>query len=189
MKHYTAIRPEELALNPWKSFGHDWAVLAAGGRKKHNAMTVSWGGFGVLWGKPVVTLYLRPQRYTRGFIEKKGKFSLNFLKESEENRKAMRYIGGVSGRDGDKMKKAGLAYNLEKKTPTIQDAEIVMNCRVIYRGRIEKGNFINRELIKENYPDKDYHFVYLAEITECLVKDEDDDAAEKEENETKEKDA
>lgn len=40
-----------LELNPFTRIGKDWAVLTAGNKEKLNAMTVSWGGLGVLWGK------------------------------------------------------------------------------------------------------------------------------------------
>lgn len=169
MDKYKKIALEELELNPWSSLDQDWAVVAAGGKKRRNAMTVSWGGFGVLWGKRVVTLYLRPQRYTRGFVEKKERFSLNFLPEGEESRQAMRYIGSVSGRDEDKMAKAGLNFEIEGKIPHIEGARLFFNCRVLYRGRIEKQNFLEHELCKENYPDKDYHFVYIAEVIDAYV--------------------
>ena len=33
-------------------------------------MTASWGGLGVLWGKPVAFIFLRPTRYTKEFVDK-----------------------------------------------------------------------------------------------------------------------
>lgn len=167
MENYNEIKVDDLKLNAWKTLDKEWAIVAAGGKKRHNAMTISWGGFGIMWGRPVVTIYLRPQRYTRGFVEKKSRFSLNFMPQTKKYRDAMTYIGRVSGRDEDKMAQVGLEFNLEDKTPTIKDAELIFQCRVLYRGRIEKQNFIERDMAKEYYPEKDYHFVYIAEITEA----------------------
>ena len=39
-------------------FDKKWALLCAGTKEKHNTMTISWGGMGTLWGKPVVTVYV-----------------------------------------------------------------------------------------------------------------------------------
>ena len=117
MKNYIPVKLEDLDLNAWQAFGEDWVAIAAGGRKHANAMTASWGSIGVVWGKPAVTIYMRPQRYTRGFVEKKGRFSINFLPAGPESRKALRYIGEVSGRDEDKLANAGLTLAIVDKTP------------------------------------------------------------------------
>ena len=37
-----------------------------------NTITASWGGFGVLWGKNVAFIFIRPQRYTKEFVENSG---------------------------------------------------------------------------------------------------------------------
>lgn len=47
----------------------DWALLTAGKEGDWNTMTVSWGGVGELWGKDVVFVFVRPQRYTLEFME------------------------------------------------------------------------------------------------------------------------
>ena len=35
--------------NPFNLLDNDWALLTAGSAESFNTMTVSWGGFGVLW--------------------------------------------------------------------------------------------------------------------------------------------
>ena len=35
-------------------------------------MTISWGGMGTLWDKPVVTVYVKLCRYTYGFMNEKS---------------------------------------------------------------------------------------------------------------------
>lgn len=44
---------ELLELNPFTKISSEWMLIAAGGKEKTNAMTASWGGLGVLWGKNV----------------------------------------------------------------------------------------------------------------------------------------
>ena len=60
---------KSLKLNPFTAIGEDWLLLTAGNKDNANTMTASWGGMGVLWGKNVVTVYVRPQRFTYQFME------------------------------------------------------------------------------------------------------------------------
>ncbi len=167
MKKYTPIDLHELNMNVFQEFGENWVALAAGGKKHANAMTISWGSLGVLWGKPTVTIHLRPERYTRGFVEKKGRFSINFLPRTEENHKALSYIGSVSGRDEDKLGKAGLSLTMVDKIPSLAEANLIMNCQVIYRAQFEPKKMLDETIAHDFYPDKDYHYTYIAEITNC----------------------
>ena len=41
----------------YSKFDSEWALLTAGTIEKFNSMTISWGGVGTLWGKPVVTAF------------------------------------------------------------------------------------------------------------------------------------
>lgn len=56
--------------NPAVLFGEDWAALASGNKDSLNAMTIGWGQFGMLWGRPIVTVYVAPERYTNEFMQK-----------------------------------------------------------------------------------------------------------------------
>ena len=64
MSDFKKITAEELTANPFKLIGKDWMLITAGDKEKFNTMTASWGGVGIMWGKPVATAYIRPQRYT-----------------------------------------------------------------------------------------------------------------------------
>ena len=70
---------EELQFNPFTKIGKEWLLITAGDEKKHNTMTASWGGVGVLWGKNVVTTYIRPQRYTKEFVDAQDVFTITFF--------------------------------------------------------------------------------------------------------------
>ena len=59
---------KELKENPVKLIADDWALVSAGTSESWNTMTVSWGGVGELWGRDVVLIFIRPQRYTDEFI-------------------------------------------------------------------------------------------------------------------------
>ena len=60
-------------------FADQWALLTAGQKEHFNMMTISWGGMGTLWNKPVVTVYVKPCRYTYEFMEKNDYFVVSFF--------------------------------------------------------------------------------------------------------------
>ena len=89
-----------LQFDPFEKFNSDWALLAAGPAANCNAMTISWGSMGTIWGKPVITVYVRPDRYTFGFLKENETFTVSFYPEAF--RDALKLMGTASGRDGDK---------------------------------------------------------------------------------------
>lgn len=131
-------------------------------------MTASWGGVGVLWGKNVVTTYIRPQRYTKEFVDAQDVFTITFF--GENYRKALALCGKVSGRDADKIKEAGLTPYFVDGTTAFEEAEMVLVCRKLYADEIKSEKFIATENDERWYPEKDYHTMYIAEITKVLVK-------------------
>ena len=86
-----------LQFNPFDKISKQWMLITAGEQEKSNTMTASWGGVGFMWGKPVATAYIRPQRYTKEFVDTNDRFTLSFL--TEEKREALKICGSVSGRD------------------------------------------------------------------------------------------
>ena len=91
---------KSLEFSPFEKIGDEWALVTAGTTSGYNTMTVSWGGMGVLWGKDVVTIYVRPQRYTKEFLDANDRFTLSFY--APEHKEALRYLGTHSGRDSYK---------------------------------------------------------------------------------------
>lgn len=153
----------DLTDNVVKLIGKDWMLITAGNSENFNTMTASWGGIGFLWGKPVVTVYVRPQRYTFEFIERETCFTISFF--TEEYRKALNVCGTKSGRDTNKVAEAGLtAYAPSEGTVAFKEARMVMKCRKLYKGKFEQENFIEKSILPKWYPGGDLHYVYIAEI-------------------------
>ena len=75
------INPEQIGKTPFELIGKDWMLITAQNGEKTNTMTASWGGFGVMWNKNVAYIVLRPQRYTKEFIDNSETFSLTFFDE------------------------------------------------------------------------------------------------------------
>ena len=165
---FKQIDPKELNFNPFAAIGSQWMLVTAGDNSKLNTMTASWGGAGVLWNKNVVTCYIRPQRYTREFMESQDCFSLSFL--PEKYRSELAYCGRVSGRDEDKIAKTGLTVCNDFEAPFFEEAETALICKKLYVDEIKPECLLDSELDSKNYPAKDYHIVYIAEIIKALVK-------------------
>ena len=53
---FSRIDPKELDQNVFSMIGEQWMLVTAGTAERCNTMTASWGGLGVLWGKPVATV-------------------------------------------------------------------------------------------------------------------------------------
>jgi len=156
------IDPAKLALRPFEILDLGWALLVSG-REEPNPMTVSWGGFGTLWKRPVATVYVRPTRHTFSLLEASREFTLNFLPESF--RDALDVCGTRSGRDLDKWKATGLATEPSTRVavPRVAEATLALECRVLATLDVDPSRFLDRG-IEELYPDRDYHRVFFGEV-------------------------
>ncbi len=87
---FKEVSPQTLNFNPFTRIGSDWMLITAGQPGDMNTMTASWGGAGVLWTKNVVTAYIRPQRYTKEFVDREDIFTLSFF--DEKYRPALKHL-------------------------------------------------------------------------------------------------
>lgn len=161
------VNPLELSCNPFQMIGKDWALVTAGDETGYNTMTVSWGNMGIMWNKNIVTVFIRPQRYTKEFLDRFDNFTLSFYEES--SREALKLCGSKSGRDMDKIKAAGLTPVHENGTTYFKEARLVLECRKIYLDKIRPEGFLDPS-IQKNYLENDYHLIYMGEITRVLQK-------------------
>ena len=161
------ISVEELKINPSTLIGKEWALLTAGNKDGYNTMTVSWGQMGDLWNKPTTVVYIRPQRYTKKFMDETGMYTLSFL--SEDYRKALSVCGSVSGKDvEDKWKEAGLHPYAVDGTTAVEEADLIFVCKTQYTQDMKPECFDVKENDEKWYPDKDYHTMYMGEIVKVL---------------------
>ena len=165
MKH--TIAPEKFNADNFRVFDKGWFLLTGGNfyQNNFNAMTVSWGGFGTMWGKPVVTVVVRPQRHTLPFLDAGEDFTLCAF--GEEYKEALTFLGRNSGRDvPDKIAKAELTPVRadEVAAPAYAEAELVIECRKLYRGELKGKNFCDKSIIQECYPAGDFHIFFVAEV-------------------------
>jgi len=163
---FRKIEPKDINNNPFTLIDDDWFLLTAGKLNGFNTMTASWGGMGVLWNKPVVFCFVRPQRYTFKFMESNEFFTMSFF--DEKYRDALNLCGTKSGRQTDKIKSTGLKpIESPKGSIFYEQAELMIECRKLYFSDVIPEHF-QVEGIHANYPKKDYHRMYIGEITSCF---------------------
>ena len=166
----TEIDMKTMELNPFTLMNEDWMLITAGDESKCNTMTASWGGLGELWNESVATIYVRPQRYTKEFLDVKDTFSCCFF--DERYREMLQYCGRVSGREEDKIQKTGLhALYDEAGTPYFEEARMVLLCRKIYCAQLDPKGILVPAYDQKNYAAHDYHTMYIGKVQKVLMQE------------------
>lgn len=168
MSEFNSVSIEELNKSACKMIGKDWMLITAAKDGAVNTMTASWGGLGVMWGKNVAFVVIRPQRYTKEFVDGTDIFSLTFF--NEEKKKTLSYLGTVSGRDEDKIEKSGLTVEYDGDIPYFSEAETVIEVKKLYCQEFKPECMLDNEIDDKWYPDKDYHTMYICEIEKVMVR-------------------
>lgn len=150
----------------FEMFDRQWAVLASGSIDHFNAMTISWGSIGSLWGAPgrgrqVITVYVNPDRYTNEFMQRNSLFTVSFFQE--KYRRDLGVLGSRSGRDGDKIALTGLTPESFSGTVAFREAELTFVCRKLYEAQFRHEGMAD-EIANGIYRDWEPHYQYIGEI-------------------------
>jgi flavin reductase (DIM6/NTAB) family NADH-FMN oxidoreductase RutF len=82
----------------------------------------------------------------------------------------LNHCGSHSGKDVDKVKECGLIpIHNETGCVYFEQAKLVLLCEKIYFSDIDPAHFIEKS-IHRNYPDHDYHRMYIGKVQKCLIK-------------------
>jgi flavin reductase (DIM6/NTAB) family NADH-FMN oxidoreductase RutF len=135
---------------------------------KPNAMAIGWGTIGIVWGKPMFVVLVRPSRYTYGCIEKVPEFTVNV--PTPDMKEAVSFCGTRSGRDIDKFARMGFTAlpSAEVSPPLIGECAIHYECRVVHRNDVQPDE-LARQIITGCYAQGDFHRVYFGEILRTYV--------------------
>ena len=167
MQHWQEIKPEAFIANPFVLIGQEWMLVTARKGSQVNTMTASWGGLGVMWGENVAFVVIRQSRHTKGFVDAADHFSLTFFPEGY--RKTLNYLGTVSGRDENKIKKSGLTIVDYDSVPCFAEANRAILCRKLFAQPYDPAAFLD-PLVSACYPKQDYHTLYIGAIEKILLK-------------------
>lgn len=138
------------------------------GRGKQNVMAIGWGNIGIIWGKPMFIVLVRPSRLTYGLIDGTGEFTVNV--PSQDLADTVNFCGTVSGRDHDKFKERELTVlpGRRVKSPLIEECVVHYECRVAH-----KNDVLPKELAQDippaNYARGDYHRIFFGEIVSVIA--------------------
>ena len=142
-------------------------------------MTVSWGTLGIDWAKPVFTVFVRENRFTRELLEQNPEFTIN-IPYGSFDKKILGICGTKTGRNGNKLDAAGLTLEAPEviSVPAIHELPLTLECRVIYK-QAQDPQAITEENKRKFYPlnidssfhsaNKDYHTAYYGEIVAAYL--------------------
>lgn len=156
----------------FKEINDEWAIVTAGDKfVGYNAMTVSWGGIGVLWNKPVAFIFVRKSRYTLEFMNKSDSVTLSFLGDKYKKEKTL--FGRTSGRDVNKFEETGLHASFEPDFNGyfVAEADKVLKLKKLYSTDIDFEN-MPEGIKNSNYANNDMHVMYVCEVKQYLVNEE-----------------
>lgn len=105
-------------------------VSVADSAGKKNIITVAWAGT-ICTNPPMVSISVRPERYSYHMIEETGEFVINLT--NDKLVEACDYCGVVSGREVDKFQKMNLTpISVEHvKAPAIGESPVNIACQVV----------------------------------------------------------
>lgn len=130
---------------------------------KANIMTIGWYTMGFSWGMPLVTVMVRPSRYTYQGMEHSGCFTVNV--PTAKMNKAMAICGSKSGRDIDKFTACGLTQEKAQNVlaPCVAECPIVYECQIVHASDVLPER-LSDEIITSAYNDGDYHRIYFGKL-------------------------
>lgn len=174
MHNFREIPVSDLNIHPYTAIAKEWMLITAGNAERgYNTMTASWGHLGSIWGHggglPTSVIFIRPQRFTKEFVDREEYYTLSFF--APEYKKALGYLGSHSGRDGDKVAAAGLTPMFLEDTTAFAEAKLVLVCRKLYRALLLEEGFLDKAILEDCYPKRDLHDMYIGEISKVYVKE------------------
>ena len=169
------VKPELALPRLTRALNGAGALLLTGAENSRpNPMTIGWASLGTAWGKPVLTVFVRPSRYTYELLEKARHFSVNVPADGAMTA-ALALCGAKSGRDVDKLGAAGLRTvpGRDKNTFIIDGCELYFECAVAASSQLSPES-LDPKIAGEFYPRGDFHAVYQSVILHCYGRSEDE---------------
>ncbi|NLZ75996.1 MAG: flavin reductase family protein [Erysipelotrichia bacterium] len=154
-------------INPFEKFYQHWALITAGNKDNFNTMTVAWGSMGTVWSRPIVTIYIKPCRYTYNFLNENDYFTVSFY--DEKYKKDMSILGTKSGKDIDKVALTSLTPVEVNGSMTFAEA----NCTIVLKKIYYQDMDINQmpsAVVDRYYTEELPHRMYIGEVVEIIEK-------------------
>jgi len=167
-----AIRFTDYYFETLGRMREDGLLLVSADRDgKPNVMTIGWGSIGIMWGRPVFTVMVRPTRFTYKLLEEVPEFTVNV--PPAELAEAAKHCGTVSGATHDKFLEMNLdaVQSREVAPPIIGQCVIHYECRIVHRCDM-RPDLVIPEVRDECYPGGNFHRYYFGELVACYANED-----------------
>ena len=170
MKGGDPVDFKDKSYDVFHMFNDRWALVTAGGIDNYNTMTIAWGSMGTIWGpphkgKPILTVYVSPARYTHSFLEENEYFTVSFF--PEKYRQDLGVLGSKSGRDGEKVSLTQLTPVAVEHGVDFEQAELSFVCKKLYSHQFEKEQ-VPQEVADWIYKRMPPHTMFIGEIVDVI---------------------
>lgn len=160
----------DLTTDIFRLFNDEWALLTAGSISSYNAMTISWGQLGSLWGMPsaalnIATVFVKPIRHTFNFLEQQDIFTLCWFPKSYK--KDLGILGTLSGKDTDKLAQTKLTPKALDQGVGYEQAHLTLVCKKIYSEQLKKEK-IPADVVAKFYATEEPHYLYIGQILSMI---------------------
>lgn len=163
---FTDIPVNEINLNPFSIVRDNWAVLAAEDNRGINAMTIGWIGFGTIWDYNTVTVFVKPERYTKSFVDNADHFSVTLFDGYKRN---LAFLGSRSGKDSDKITESGLHMCKDGELITFEEGTVAFLCKKVFCAELD-NQFFDKSIDERIYKNGLYHTMYIGGIERIVGK-------------------
>lgn len=129
-----------------------------------NTMTIGWATSGVMWGRQVFVIGVRPSRHTYSFLDLGKEFSIS-VPLNQKLKKELGFCGTRTGRNTDKFEECSITAvkGIEIDLPVVKECGLHFECKVIAKHQLIK-EFIDDTINQRHYPEDDYHMIFYGEI-------------------------
>jgi flavin reductase (DIM6/NTAB) family NADH-FMN oxidoreductase RutF len=128
-----------------------------------NAMAIGWGMVGIIWGRKIFTVLVRPSRYTFSRLAESGSFTVNLPSPALYD--AVGFCGSHSGRNCDKFAECNMAAEPSHTiaTPGIAESPVIYGCRIVHTNDVINAS-LDPHIVADAYPSGNFHRIYYGEI-------------------------
>lgn len=168
---FEVIAPEDIDESVFTLVGNDWSVITAG--RTPNSMVASFGGYGILFGKPATWCFLRANRFTLEKMREEGTYTMSYFPEQYRN--DILQFGQKSGRDSTKMEETKLTpASTPDGFPTYMEAKLVLELKLVEVTTVAPDDFLTQEgkdFVEGAYKELgEYHKIVFGEIVKVWRK-------------------
>lgn len=161
----------KLELDPYTITGQSGVCITVEYEGKVNTTSSGQIMFGKMWGKDVIMVFIREQRYTMELLDKADFFSVTFFDDSFKS--SLAYLKSVSGRVENKIEQIGMHVNRRIDIPYIDEGNLVFLCDKLASLSMscdKDSEFISDRVSKSFYSDGNPHHIFVGEILEVMAR-------------------